>query len=131
KTCFHRDDFATADDAYTDEAFAAIAASGFNAVWLRGRLRQLMDSTVFPELNDPGAARRRDVLRRIIARGERHGVRVFLFFNEPLALFVDDPFWRTHQELMGQPHRDFGEDRGCVSLCTSHPEVRRFMRQAI
>lgn len=128
---FYGDEILEAAGVYTDEVFAEIAATGFNAIWLRGKLRLIADSDVLPELNNGLSAARRESLRRVIEAGRRHGVGVFLFFNEPLALPVDSPFWEGHPELAGQRHRDYGEDHDCLSLCTSQPLVRSYMSQAI
>ena len=128
---FYSDEVDLAPQVYTDAVFAEIAAAGFNAVWLRGKLRMLMESTVFPQLNDNGAARRRECLQQIIERGKRHGVDVFLYFNEPLAIAENDPFWRDHPELKGERSRNFDESQDVFAMCTSMPAVRQFMSDAI
>lgn len=128
---FHGNELEQAADVYTADVLKAISQEGFNGVWLRGKLHRLMDQSVFPSLNEPEAAGYRRDLRAVIERGRRCGVQLYLFFNEPLALRADDPFWQQHPDVAGQPHRDYGEDFDRVALCTSHPKVQQFMREAI
>ncbi len=128
---FLRDEVGEASAVYTDEVIRGIADAGFNAIWMRARLRSMMTSKVLPDLNVADAAARRQSVRDVIERGQRQGVAVFLFFNEPLAVAESDPFWKSHPDLAGQTHRDMGEDHDSVALCTSHPEVQRFLRDAI
>lgn len=131
RSSFHADEALDAAEVYDDDTLAGIAAAGFNAIWLRGKLRGMMDSSVFPTLNAPDAERRRQSLQTVIARGRRHGVAVYLYFNEPLGIRQDDPFWADHPDLRGQPHHDFGEPHPVFALCTSTPDVQHFMRDAI
>lgn len=126
---FCKDEALQVDAALTPAELARIAAHGYNGVWLRGRLRDLMDSTVLPELNDPDRPRRIDALRRGIERARAAGMGLYLFFNDPLALSESDPFWRGHKELQGEPHVEWKGGRVC-SLCLSHPAVADFMDQA-
>lgn len=128
---FYRDEVGNAPAVYTDDVLRAIAGAGFNAIWVRGKLGLMMDSAVFPELNEPQAGRRRAGMADLIARADRLGVGVYLFFNEPLALPEDHPFWRTHADVRGQAHRDYGEMRDSVALCTSSPAVQRYLRDAV
>lgn len=112
----------------TDEALARIAANNYNGIWLRGRLSELVDSTIFPELNDPQSPRRMDNLRLLVDRCGGHGLKLFVFFNEPLALPDDHPFWKEHPELRGEPWEYELHDRPQLSLCTSAPEVMQWFR---
>lgn len=128
---FRGDELMTAAQVYTDETLGAIESHGFNGVWLRGRLYGIMRSNVLPELNDAAADRRLDSLRTVIERGQRQGVGVYLFLNEPLALPADHPVWRVHPELRGEPYVE-GRDRKRVdAMCLSAPLARRFFSEAI
>lgn len=127
---FYGDEIRRAPIVYTDEVFEGIAAAGFNAVWLRGKLRDLCRSSIFPELNRDDADERVASLREVIARGQRYGVKVFLFFNEPLAVSADDPFWQKYSGVAGQRHRDYGEKHDVLSLCTKTEPVQRYLRES-
>jgi hypothetical protein len=119
------DELLHAADTHTDEVLARIAGEGFTGVWFFALLYDVMDSTVFPELNRPLAAERRAALRTVIARARRHGIAVYLYFNDPVGIPVDHPFWQTHPELRG--HEKWRK----YALCTSAPPVLPFVRQAI
>lgn len=133
KSAFYGDECLDAPSVYTDAELAAIASHGFNGVWLRGRLAEMIHSTVLPELNQPKAAERLESLRTLIARAKPHGLDVWLFFNEPLAPRQEDPIWRTHPQLKGEPSTSFVQTDlpgTTIALCTSHPTVQQYMRQA-
>lgn len=119
---------------YTPEVLADIAGQGFDGIWMRGRLRELTRSTIFPELDDSSASQRVENLREVVARCQAAGMKLFLFFNEPLALPATHPFWNDHPELLGQRHHD--PDTKAIpepahALCTSTPEVIGYMRESI
>ena len=128
---FNGDEPLNALDVYTDQTLARIASHGFNAVWLRGRLRDLMQSTIFPQLNRPNATRRLENISTLIQRGRRNGIEIFLYFNEPLALSAADPFWAAHPDLKGQPHQEPISKVDVISLCTSVPTVQQFFAEAV
>lgn len=119
------DDVLTSAAHYHDDVLARIAGEGFTGIWVFCELYSLMHSTVFVELNRPRAARRRSALRSLIDRARRHGLGVYLYFNEPMGVRGDHPFWVGHPELRGatkwQAH----------ALCTSVPVVREFFGQAL
>ena len=120
------DDEALSDAAgCTDEVLARIADEGFTGVWLFCRLHDLMASTVFPELNQPRADERVAGIQAVVDRAARHGLGVYLYFNDPVGLDVDHPFWITHPDLKGVTKWH------CYSLCTSTPEVQAFFRDAV
>ncbi len=112
-------------ESYTDEALADIAAEGFTGVWVFCLLRDLMDSRVFPELNRPGASERKAAIQTLIERAARHGLALYLYFNDPVGVDIDDPFWATQPALKGV------EKWHKYALCTSTPEVQSFFRDAV
>ena len=129
---YYEDDILHGPGAYPESYFAELAENGFNAVWLRGILRNLSDSTILPGIGDD-IARHQDALGAVIARARPYGVKVLLYLNEPLCLAGDDPFWKTHPGLRGVNHVA-GE--WCMdpwptlaALCTSTPEVRAWLRE--
>ncbi len=114
-----------ADKTMTSDKLAAIAAGGFNAIWIFCRLYELMESTIFPELNEPLRGERIASLRRVVTRAREHGLGVFLYFNEPAAVRKEHPFWVHHEHLRGV------ERWGRNALCTSVPDVQAFQREAL
>lgn len=110
---------------YTEAVLARIAAEGFTGVWLFCQLYDLMHSRIFPELNRPDAAERLAAIQALIERGKHHGIGVYLYFNDPVSVDIDDPFWQTHAELRGV------EKWHSYALCTSTPAVQAFFRDAV
>ena len=113
---------------YGEEVLSRIQQDGFNAVWLRVVLRDMVQTTVFPELSPrPDAI---EALRDIVARCGRNGLGVFVYLNEPLGFPEDDEFWMSRPKLRGQ--RDISFDDGwdrANALCTSQPETLRFLEE--
>lgn len=122
---FLHDEVGSAAEVYTDAALARLAEEGFTGIWLGGVLYDVMRSQVFPELNRPGAEERIAELHTLIARAARHGLGVWLYFNEPVGIDIDHPFWQAHPDLRGV------EKWHMYSLCTSTPEVQAFFRDAV
>lgn len=147
KSKFLGDEVLQSAEVYTRETLRGIREEGFDGIWLRGSLYDLMDSHVLPGLNRPRAEERRQLLRELIARGQQEGVGVWLFFNEPKAIPFDDSFWLEHPELKGEPHDEFWRQKdgdflalgdmhsipkkSMVSLCVSHPLGREFFVEAV
>ena len=116
---------------YTPEILRGIRDQGFDAIWLRGRLRELIRSKIYPELNDEKAPQRIASLQKVIRDGRDLGVKVFLYFNEPLALPRTHEFWKRHPEVVGEPHceKELGED--VLSFCTSTKDVQDFLCESV
>ncbi len=112
-------------ESYNEEALSEIAAEGFTGIWLFCMLPDLMQSRVFPELNRPGAAERLRKIQALVGRAARHGLGVYLYFNDPGAVAIDHPFWKTHMGLRGV------EKWRKYALCTSTTEVQEFFRDAV
>lgn len=62
---YYGDDILSGPKAYPEEYFARVAGQGFNAVWLRGILRDLAPSALLPELGSE-IARHQDALRLVV-----------------------------------------------------------------
>lgn len=126
---FRGDELRQAAALCTPDLLAAIARDGFNGIWLRGRLFQLMASRVLPELNDPARDETIAIARDLVVRLRAAGLGLHLFLNEPQALARDHGFWRRHPDLAGTPHADFEGDE-VASLCLSHPVGAAFLDDA-
>ena len=110
---------------YSDAMLARIAEEGFTGIWFCGCLYDLMRSRVFPELNRPGADECVAGIQDVITRAQRHGLGVYLYFNEPVSVDIDHPFWRTHRDVQGV------EKWHSYALCTSTPAVQAFFHDAV
>lgn len=109
-------------DPYPDGYLARLADSGVNGVWLQALLATLSpfpwDASVSRRFED-----RRKQLRTLIARAAKHGIRVYLYLNEPRARPLE--FFAARPELKGV------EERSYATLCTSTPAVRHYLSEAM
>ena len=127
---YYADDILTGPEAYPEEYFAELVEHGFNAVWLRGILRDLATSDIFPTLGTE-IARHQDALGTVVERAKRHGVQVLLYLNEPLCLPAEHPFWTEHPEARGvRGESSMDEWYDTNAFCTSTPSVRDWLREA-
>lgn len=109
-------------DPYPDGLIERLAAHGVTGVWLQGMLSRLATFPWDPPASQ-GASERLKNLRRLVASAGRHGIRVFLYLNEPRSLPLR--FFATQPELKGVVEGDH------ATLCSSVPEVQRFLRESI
>lgn len=126
---FYGPELETALEAYPDDYLREIAAEGFNGIWLHARLREVVASRLFGGAADT----KRTFLKRLVEKAGRHGVKVFLYLNEPRGLRAEDPFWRKHPEVKGQPTTVTGcgpYDGVYHALCSSTPAVREFLEES-
>jgi hypothetical protein len=108
-------------DPYPDGYLERLAALGVNGVWLQAVLHQLAPSSIFPEFGK-GHPKRLASLRTLVARARKHGMGVYLYFNEPRAM--PHAFFENHPDTRGVvegPH---------TAMCTSLPDVRQFLRES-
>lgn len=109
-------------DPYPDGYLARLAESGVNGVWLQGLLAHLAPFPWDARVS-VGFERRQEQLLRLVERAARHGLKVYLYLNEPRARSLG--FFGEHPELQGVVQGDH------AALCTSAPEVRRWLSGAI
>jgi len=135
KSDFNRDDILNALNIYSDAELEGIREHGFNGIWLRGRFRELVPSSIFPEFGlDSG--RYTDCLNRLIERAAHHDIGVYLYVNEPAGFPADDEFWLRHPEVKGSisllPHHDCEQesDENYYSFCTSTDQVKIFLKES-
>ena len=127
-----RDETVTANAVYTDAVLAEIAAQGFNAIWVHGRLRHMVPSSVFPEFGPHWRTHVRK-MRALAARAARHGLRVYVYMQPPRGMPSDSPFWDRHPDVRGAPVAsctETGEPIDYTSVCTSTRKVKKFLRES-
>jgi len=108
---------------YPDGLLARLAAAGINGVWLQGLLRDLAPGgDAFPEFGAGHEARLAN-LRALVERAARHGIRVYLYINEPRAMPA--AFFESHPDMAGV------HEGALTTLCTSQPAVRQWMADAL
>ena len=111
-----------AADPYPEGYLERLAADGVDGVWLPALLYKLAP---FPwgEAPDQGATKRLQNLRAIVARARKHGVSVYLYLNEPRSLPLR--FFDAQPDLKGVVEGDR------AALCTSQPQVRKYLTESI
>jgi len=100
---------------------------GVNGVWLHVVLRTLAKDPKYPEFGD-GCEARMANLRTLVARAAKYGIKVYLYLNEPrgmpAAFFEKDS---ARMALRGV----HAAAEGRYALCTSSPEVRRWLADSV
>lgn len=109
-------------DPYPDELLERLSARGVNGVWLHVVLRQLAPSSLFPESGADHAVRIAN-LNRLVNRARGHGIKVYLYINEPRAM--PESFFTERQELRGVREGDH------FALCTSTGPVQEWLRDSL
>lgn len=109
-------------DSYPDGYLARLAAAGVDGVWVHAVLSKLHPFPWEPSLS-AGYQQRLANLRRLVMRAKRYGIGVYLYLNEPRAMPA--AFFAQHPELKGAPEGDW------AALCTSVPEVRQWLTEAV
>ncbi len=110
---------------YTPDVLQSIRNQGFDAIWMRGKLWGLIRSEIFPELNDSKSSERIANLRKVIHDAQEIGIRLFIYFNEPLGLPDNHEFWKHHPELRGQSYQNVS------AFCTSTQKFKEFFNESV
>ena len=70
---------------YGDGMLRHLSHQGFNAIWIHFNLEEgVLDSKIFPELNDPQTARRFERLRDLVSRAKLFGIDVIIYYVRQL-----------------------------------------------
>jgi hypothetical protein len=118
---YYHNEFEHFDFAYPDNYLLKMAHHGFNGIWCRVLLKELVRTAVFPEFG----GRSEFLLSKLnafIKRAARFGIRVYLFFTEPIGFREDDPFFKKYPELKGSPSY-----AGTCAICTSEQKVKDYL----
>lgn len=109
-------------DPYPEGLLARLAQAGVNGVWLQAVLHKLAPFPWEPERSERYAERLKN-LRALVARAQKHGIKIFLYLNEPRALPLR--FFASRPQLQGVVEGDH------AALCSSVPEVQSFIVNSI
>lgn len=109
-------------DPYPDGYLAQLAASGVNAVWLQGLLQKLAPFPWDSERSRDHSTRLKN-LRQLAQRAQRHGIRIFVYLNEPRTLSAG--LFEKHPDLKGVTQGEFS------TLCTSQPQVQDYLAASV
>lgn len=109
-------------DPYPEGYLERMAASGLDGTWMHIVLSKL---TPFPW--DPGISKdwekRLQNLKKLVEKCGRHGVGIYLYLNEPR--YQPLAFYEKYPELKGVTRGNY------AALCTSHPEVQKYLVDSI
>jgi hypothetical protein len=110
---------------YPEGLLQRLSAQGVNGVWLHTVLRTLAKDAAFPEFGE-GCENRMANLRTLVERANKYGIKIYLYVNEPrtmpAAFFDASPERAAMRGVKGGAG---------YRMCTSTPEVRRWMRDAL
>lgn len=109
-------------DPYPDGLLARLAQAGVNGVWLQAVLHKLAPCPWQPERSARHQERLKN-LRSLVTRARKHGIKIFLYLNEPRAMPLQ--FFERRPQLKGVAEGDH------AALCTSVPEVREFIVRSV
>lgn len=109
-------------DPYPDGLLQRLSELGVTGVWIHTTLRHLAPSDTFPEFGE-GHETRLGNLRRLVQRAKRYGIGVYLYMNEPRAMPA--AFFKKHPHMQGVREGDH------IAVCTSVPEVRQWLTEAL
>jgi hypothetical protein len=112
---------------YADHVLLGLARHGFNGIWIRGSLRKLTKTKLFPS-EDGYPDRALPAIQDLCRRAANYGIHVYLYFNEPMGVPDADPFFETHPNARGSKVRHYQEVR---CLCTSDPDVLDYLEEGM
>jgi hypothetical protein len=118
------------EDFYPEEYLNGLAHCGINAIWVTGTLRDIIPSSILPEINadlNPQSLKR---LQNLVRKADNYGIKVYFFCIEPRALPAEHIVFEKHPEIRGASWHE-GNGVYETSLCTSTSQVKKFMEEQI
>lgn len=129
---YYGDGVLHAHETHTPKRLAEIAKAGFNGVWIRGLLRELVPGALFGRYVRKSEERLKS-LEIVCRRAKKVGLGVWLYCNEPLAIAESHPFWKRFGQLKGASlefPQEFVTERGLQrALCSSTEPVQQFLEE--
>lgn len=107
---------------FPDELLKGYAKSGINGVWIQGVFYTLAPYP-FDEKKSEGWEQRLKNLEELTERCARYGIKVYMYINEPRQMPLE--FFEKHPELKGTSYST------AAALCSSHPEVQKYLRDTV
>ncbi len=122
---FYGDEILDAQDTHTSDRLKAISDAGFNGIWLRGRLKELVPGQLFKDYV-ADVDKRLNSLEQVCKTASKYNLGVWLFFTEPLGLPCEHDFWKKNPQLKGHKTKILDEPAE-YSLCSSTEEVQNYL----
>ncbi len=108
---------------FPDKLLESYARCGINGVWIQGVLYRIAPYPFDTSLCK-GWEKRIEALRKLTERAARFGIKVYMYINEPRSL--PESFFEKRPELRGSELIN-----GYPCLCSSHPEVHKYLHEAL
>ncbi len=105
-----------------DELLYEYAKTGVNGIWLQAVLYLLTEFPFEPSLSE-GWRVRLSNLMQVVDRAGKFGIKIYLYLNEPRSMPLS--FYEKYPEIKGHV------ENGYACMCTSVPQVRKYLRDAI
>ena len=122
------DETIIATQIYTTEELKKIADAGFNAIWIHGLLRHIINAEPFPEIGQHSELQINSV-RQLIKRAAKYGIKVFIYMQPPRALAqANTSFWDKHPDIWGE--EDICQNLPIRRFCTSALKVKQWLQNA-
>jgi len=112
-------------DPYPDALLADYAATGVNAVWLPGTLYTLVPWLGENEKCSENWRVRLDNLRNLAKKVKNHGLKLFLYMNEPRCM--PDDFFINHPEWQGVA----ADNLNAFAMCTSSGTLLQALEKGV
>ena len=119
------DEILSVNKTHTDDNLMAIADSGFNGIWLRLKLRDIVPGKLFQEYYRSSDKYLRE-LEKLGNRASRFGLKVWPYMTEPLGMKASHSFWKANPELAGHTTQIYNEESQ-IALCSSIQEVQDYL----
>lgn len=110
---------------FPDELLEGYARRGINGVWIQGVLYKIAPYP-FDEKLSEGWEERLANLEALTHRAARYGIKVYVYINEPRNMPFS--FFEKYPHLKGA---SLGRGEGVACLCSSHPEVHKYLKDAL
>ena len=107
---------------FPEEMMKKYQQMGVNAVWLPVILYQVTEFP-FDKRYSIGYEKRQEKLRELVALGEKYGIKIYLYLNEPRSMPLE--FFDNYPELLGKQAKLVG------ALCTSDKKVLEYVENAV
>ena len=115
-------------DPFPDGYLEKLGRCGVNGVWIQAVLRNLAPSRIFPEFGDQWEIRLEN-LRRFVQRAGAHGLKIYLYINEPRLM--SRQFFEKHPEMRGTSYAARPDTAQEFAMCTSVPAVRNWLSESL
>ncbi|HBR20154.1 MAG: hypothetical protein A2Y13_09270 [Planctomycetes bacterium GWC2_45_44] len=121
-----KDEIFSVNQTHTDDNLMTIADSGFNGIWLRLTLRDIVPTSLFQKYNLNSNKYMKE-LDKLCHRADRFGLKIWPYLTEPLGMEASHSFWKANPDLAGHTTQIYDEEPQ-IALCSSTQAVQEHLR---